>query len=1570
MGTDPIFQEMFPEKWGPSPFLKQCCSLLAGQDRLAHQEFVHGAGALAAFADGPDHQRLAAADVAGSKNARLVGVIAAVAVRAGAGVAAAVPVDTEGVQHLLHGRHEAHGQQHQVGLHLEFRVRHFLHLAVFPLDAAGHQLLDLAVLAFQALGGDGPVALAAFLVRGRGAQLGRPVRPHHRLVFLLRRHRHQFELRDAGRAVAVRRADAVRAGIPAADNDDVLAGGLDLVLHLVAGVDLVLQRQEVHREMHAFQLAARHGQVARLLGTTGDDDGVEVIAQVLGEDGFLRPVVDGGGKVLADQGRQAELDAFRFHLLDTAVDMELLQLEVANAVAQQAAGAVRFLEHRHVVAGAGQLLRGRQAGRTGADHGHALARLAFRQLRLDPAVFPAFVDDLVFDRLDAHRRIADAQGTGAFAWRRADAARELREVIGRVQHVQRGAVVLAVHQVVPVRDDVVDRAARIAERDAAVHAACALDLGLLVRQLQDELLVILDAGLRWQVALFLTLEFHETGDLAHYLYPSLRGDGLGFRFDGGVVGQFHQCALVFVREHLDELATAVGPVVQQQAGAGAARVLEVTFDQALQDRFVRFRRAVAVLGVPGRLVDMLFGRRQHFFQADHRQVAALLEVAVRVVHVGDTARHAGREVAAGGTQHDDGAAGHVFATVVAQAFDDGRGAGVTHGETLAGHAVEEGFAGNRAVQHGIADDDVVDGPATELRVRAHDDAATGQALADVVVAFADQVDRDAVCQEGAGGLPGRALQLDVDGVVRQAGVTVALGHFTGQHGAHGAVQVLHRRDERDALALLQRSLGLRDQLVIERLLQAVFLFLVVVHAQAFVDLRLVEDRREVQALRLPVRDGLGLVQQVGAADQLVVGADAQLRHQLARFFGHEEEVIDDMFRLALELGAQFRVLRGHAHRAGVQVALAHHDAAFHHQRRRREADLVGAQHRGDDDVAARAHLAVGLDANPVAQAVQHQRLLRLGQAQLPRRAGVLHRRQRRGARAAVMAGHDDVVRFRLRHTGGDGADTHFGHQLHGNRSARVDVLQVVDQLGQVLDRVDVMVRRRRNQADTRHGEAQGGDVAGHLVAWQLAAFARLGTLRHLDLDLVGRVQVLRRHAEAAGSDLLDARTQRVAVLQGDVDHYLVLADDGGHRRALLDGDALQFVDEAVRIFAALARVRLAADAVHGNGQGRVGFRGDRAHRHGAGSEALDDFLGRFHFVQRDGFRRIDLELEQAAQGQVTATLVVDDLRVFLVGVEVVGAGGVLQLGDGVRRPQVVFAAHAVGVFATGVQAFGQHGVLAEGQVMQAHGFFRHFKEANAFHVRRGALEVLVDHRLVQADRLEDLGAAVGHIGRNAHLRHHLQQALADGFREVVDGLFRRDVVRQRVGQFGQGFHRQVRVHGFGTVAGQQREVVRLAGRAGFHDEAGGGTQALADQVLVDGGRGQQRRDGDAVGAHGAVGHDQDIVAGLDGVHGFRAQRGQRRFHAFLAPGQRVADRQLIGLELAARVAADVAQALHVVERQHRLRHFQAHRRVDVVRVQQVRLRTDERHQRHHHRFADRVDRRVRHLGEQLLEVVI
>ena len=106
-------------------------------------------------------------------------------------------------------------------------------------------------------------------------------------------------------------------------------------------------------------------------------------------------------------------------------------------------------------------------------------------------------------------------------------------------------------------------------------------------------------------------------------------------------------------------------------------------------------------------------------------------------------------------------------------------------------------------------------------------------------------------------------------------------------------------------------------------------------------------------------------------------------------------------------------------------------------------------------------LPVDLDDDPVAQAVEDERLLGLGQPELPGAARVLEARsageapvppswpEMRTTSACALLTPAATVPTPISAT-----------SLTWIRACRVGVLEVVDELGEVLDRVDVVVRRR------------------------------------------------------------------------------------------------------------------------------------------------------------------------------------------------------------------------------------------------------------------------------------------------------------------------------------------------------------------------------------------------------------------------------------------------------------------------------------------------------------------------------
>ena len=226
------------------------------------------------------------------------------------------------------------------------------------------------------------------------------------------------------------------------------------------------------------------------------------------------------------------------------------------------------------------------------------------------------------------------------------------------------------------------------------------------------------------------------------------------------------------------------------------------------------------------------------------------------------------------------------------------------------------------------------------------------------------------------------------------------------------------------------------------------------------------------------------------------------------------------------------------------------------------------------------------------------------------------------------------------------AKLYYMRERRGKAARIIDVLEIVNELREILYRVDVVMRWRRYQANARRGMAHPGNGLVDLVPRKLTALPRLRALGHLDLNLVCIDEILGADAEAPRGNLLDRRTRRVAI---------------GERH------------EALGFLASLAAVGACAKAVHGNGERGVGFVGERPEGHRTGCESLDDGARGLDFL--DGQRLVSQpQLEQSAQIHRPVAVLVDEPRVLEVLLEVVSAHCVLQQGNGLRRPHMLLAA--------------------------------------------------------------------------------------------------------------------------------------------------------------------------------------------------------------------------------------------------------------------------------------------------------
>ena len=159
------------------------------------------------------------------------------------------------------------------------------------------------------------------------------------------------------------RAQAIRAGVPAADDHDVLAGGAHerLVGNHVSFTAAILLRQVVDREVNAGELASGDRQIARPFRAAAEHDRIELAPERRHR------------QIGADVHAGTEHDAFLFEDGETTVDQPLLDLELGDAVTQQSADPVRFLEHGHQMTGLVELVGRRQPSRARTDDRDPLA---------------------------------------------------------------------------------------------------------------------------------------------------------------------------------------------------------------------------------------------------------------------------------------------------------------------------------------------------------------------------------------------------------------------------------------------------------------------------------------------------------------------------------------------------------------------------------------------------------------------------------------------------------------------------------------------------------------------------------------------------------------------------------------------------------------------------------------------------------------------------------------------------------------------------------------------------------------------------------------------------------------------------------------------------------------------------------------------------------------------------------------------------------------------------------------------------------------------------------------------
>ena len=300
-----------------------------------------------------------------------------------------------------------------------------------------------------------------------------PLRP--RIVFSsrIRCFRHHLQLCHAGCSQTDTAADTVISGITATDDDHMLI----LDIHIIFIRKIRIQQtlgdtgEKIYSKIDSLCISSCHLDVPRILCAAGQDHTVIILEQLRCFDIFAHIPI---GK---------ELYALCLHDLYLAVDDFFFQFHIRNTVHQQSADAILSLIDMYLMSTLVELIGCCKSRRSGTDDGDLFAGTYLWRFRIGITMLVCIFDDSVLVFLGSDSLSIMSAGTCCLAKCRADTACKLREVVGLFQTLICLLPVACIDQIIPLRNEVVqrtsarhthDRHSRLAKRHSTGHASAAL----------------------------------------------------------------------------------------------------------------------------------------------------------------------------------------------------------------------------------------------------------------------------------------------------------------------------------------------------------------------------------------------------------------------------------------------------------------------------------------------------------------------------------------------------------------------------------------------------------------------------------------------------------------------------------------------------------------------------------------------------------------------------------------------------------------------------------------------------------------------------------------------------------------------------------------------------------------------------------------------------------------------------------------------------------------------------------------------------------------------------------------
>jgi hypothetical protein len=189
--------------------------------------------------------------------------------------------------------------------------------------------------------------------------------------------------------------------------------------------------------------------------------------------------------------------------------------------------------------------------------------------------------------------------------------------------------------------------------------------------------------------------------------------------------------------------------------------------------------------------------------------------------------------------------------VVTNTLNDRCSARITDTEALGSDTAEEASTTSGTVQADVTNEDVLLGTVYGVAGRVDDQTTTRETLTDVVVGITLKFKCDTRCQVSTERLASRTTDVNMDGVLRQTSLAVALTDVVRKGSTKSTVGVDDIALNAGGETLLKSKLGLSDELVVEADVETMVLLADIECGHTWAKgMRRSQDERQINVLSL------------------------------------------------------------------------------------------------------------------------------------------------------------------------------------------------------------------------------------------------------------------------------------------------------------------------------------------------------------------------------------------------------------------------------------------------------------------------------------------------------------------------------------------------------------------------------------------------------------------------------------------------------------------------------------------------------------------------------------------------